>query len=83
MGVGVDPCVNPVNPINVIPILGEHMGSALHRIVQWFKTMSTNEYIRGVKTLNWVPFNKKIGNAIITNTLFATNNHIKTFPITS
>jgi putative transposase len=38
------------------PILGEHKGSPLHRVVQWFKTMTTNEYIRGVKNLNWEPF---------------------------
>jgi len=41
-------------------IWGEHAGSPLHRVVQWFKTMSTNEYIRGVKTLGWQPFNKKL-----------------------
>ena len=41
-------------------ILGEHIGSPLHRVVQWFKTMTTNEYIRGVKTLGWQPFNKKL-----------------------
>jgi hypothetical protein len=40
--------------------MGEHIGSPLHRVVQWFKTMTTNEYIRGVKTLDWQPFNKKI-----------------------
>jgi hypothetical protein len=28
--------------------------------MDWFKTMTTNEYIRGVKTLNWKPFNKKL-----------------------
>lgn len=38
---------------------GEHIGSP-HRVVQWFKTMTTNEYIRGVKTLNWQPFNGKL-----------------------
>lgn len=42
------------------PILGEHIGSPLHRVVQWFKTMTTNEYIRGVKNLNWEPFDKKL-----------------------
>ena len=41
-------------------ISGEHTGSPLHRVVQWFKTMSTNEYIRGVKTLGWQPFDKKL-----------------------
>lgn len=39
---------------------GEHKGSPLYRIVQWFKTMSTNEYIRGVKSLGWKPFNGKL-----------------------
>ncbi len=41
-------------------IMGEHIGSPLHRVVQWFKTMSTNEYIRGVKNLGWQPFNGKL-----------------------
>ena len=31
-------------------------GSPLHRVVQWFKTMTTNDYIRGVKTQKWQPF---------------------------
>jgi REP element-mobilizing transposase RayT len=42
------------------PGRGEHIGSPLPLVIQWFKTMTTNEYIRGVKTLNWVPFNKKL-----------------------
>ena len=42
------------------PIMGEHMGSPLHALVQWFKTMSTNEYIHGVKTLGWRPFYGKL-----------------------
>jgi REP element-mobilizing transposase RayT len=42
------------------PILGEHKDSPLWEVVQWFKTMSTNEYIRGVKTLNWERFNGKL-----------------------
>jgi REP element-mobilizing transposase RayT len=41
-------------------IWGEHIGSPLHRVIQWFKTMTTNEYIRGVKTLGWKPFDKKL-----------------------
>jgi putative transposase len=28
----------------------------LGAVVQWFKTMTTNEYIRGVKQLGWPPF---------------------------
>lgn len=42
------------------PVLGEHIGSPLRNVVQWFKTMSTNEYIRGVKTLGWPRFYKKL-----------------------
>jgi len=41
-------------------ILGEHIGSPLHRVVQWFKTMSTNEYIRNVKNNNWKRFDGKL-----------------------
>lgn len=70
--VGVDPCVNPMNEIteqthrsaptddDIIQIEGEHMGSPLRDIVQWFKTMTTNEYIRGVKSLDWHPFYNKL-----------------------
>jgi len=31
-------------------------GTPLPQIIQWFKTMSTNEYIRYVKKLSWVRF---------------------------
>lgn len=40
--------------------LGEHIGSPLHRVVQWFKTMSTNEYIRHVKASSWPRFDGKL-----------------------
>lgn len=39
---------------------GAHTGAPLHRMVQWFKTMTTNEYIRGVKPSGWTPFNGKL-----------------------
>jgi hypothetical protein len=39
---------------------GEHAGSPLRRVVQWFKTMTTNEYIRGVKQHGWPPFPGKL-----------------------
>jgi len=32
----------------------------LGNIIQWFKTMSTNEYIRNVKTKNWPKFDKRL-----------------------
>ncbi len=40
--------------------LGEHTGSPLQKIVQWFKTMTINEYIRSVKQHGWQPFNGKL-----------------------
>jgi len=40
--------------------LGEHIGSPLHAMIQWFKTMTTNEYIRGVNNNGWPRFNKKL-----------------------
>jgi REP element-mobilizing transposase RayT len=39
---------------------GEHMGSPLRHIMQWFGTMTTNEYIRGVKNHGWPRFDKKL-----------------------
>jgi putative transposase len=49
---------------------GKHTGSPLHgssksqpplsTMIQWFKTMTTNEYIRGVKTKKFPPFEKRI-----------------------
>ena len=51
-----EPILGEQNP----PILGEHIGSPLHRVVQWFKTMTTNEYIRGVKNAGWKPFDGKL-----------------------
>ena len=35
-------------------------GSPLRAVVQWLKTMTTNEYIRGVKSLGWPPFDGKL-----------------------
>ena len=35
-------------------------GVNIPAVVQWFKTMTTNEYIRGVKQLDWPPFDRKL-----------------------
>ena len=39
-------------PRGVAPTLGD--------IVNWFKTMTTNQYIRGVKQNGWLPFRGKL-----------------------
>ncbi|MBQ7838171.1 MAG: transposase [Clostridia bacterium] len=39
---------------------GDHTGSPLPQIMGWFKTMTTNEYIRGVKNGLYQPFDKHL-----------------------
>lgn len=39
---------------------GGHAGPPLHEVVQWFKTMTTNAYFRGVKEQSWPPVNKRL-----------------------
>ncbi|MFN4034353.1 MAG: hypothetical protein ACK4ME_12185, partial [Fimbriimonadales bacterium] len=39
---------------------GAHAGAPLQEIVQWFKTMTTNAYIHGVKQYRWRPFNRRL-----------------------
>ncbi|MEC4676550.1 MAG: transposase [Nitrospirota bacterium] len=63
--VGAIPCNRPhKNPIpggpGENPIPGENMVSPLRGLgqyISWFKRMSTNEYIRGVKQNDWPRFN--------------------------
>jgi REP element-mobilizing transposase RayT len=33
---------------------------SLFNVMQWYKTMTTNEYIRGVKEHGWPPFDRKL-----------------------
>jgi len=62
--VGADLRVCPDGEENTSTQKGEHVGSPLRKtlsqMVQWFKTMTTNEYIRGVKQSNWKPFIGKV-----------------------
>ncbi len=51
--VGADPRVRPDVP-RVRP------NAAISQMVQWFKTMTTNTYIRGVKEFGWTPFMGKL-----------------------
>ncbi|MBA4250756.1 MAG: hypothetical protein C0425_01840 [Chlorobiaceae bacterium] len=34
--------------------------SSLSQIIQWFKTMTTNEFLREIKNNNWEPFHGKL-----------------------
>ncbi len=62
VNVGADLCVCPENgtDFDASQGQGEHTGSPLPQIMQWFKTMTTNEYIRGVKQHDWPPFHGKL-----------------------
>jgi len=61
----VGPGVGPDAGTHVGPNPGAHTGAplagaSLPTVIQWFKTMTTNEYIREVKTLGWPPFPGKL-----------------------
>jgi putative transposase len=61
--VGADLCVCPVHKNehqgnNKHP--GAHIGAPLQNMIQWFKTMVINEYIRHVKSKKLPPFEKSI-----------------------
>jgi REP element-mobilizing transposase RayT len=49
----------PLPPRNVGADLRVRPAS-LPRLLQWFKTMTTNDYIRGVKQQGWPPFRGKL-----------------------
>jgi REP element-mobilizing transposase RayT len=57
--VGADLCVCPNDVASTIT-QGGHTGPPLHTVIQWFKTMTTNEYIRGIKNDGWMPFEKRL-----------------------
>ena len=44
----------------IIKRTGDHTGSPLQDIVGWFKTMTTNEYIAGVKCGKFIPFKGRL-----------------------
>ncbi|MBQ5456116.1 MAG: hypothetical protein IIT63_09855 [Prevotella sp.] len=50
----------PLREVNDSDLIENVSGSPLSAVVGWFKTMSTNEYIRGVKQLGWPPFDRKL-----------------------
>jgi putative transposase len=55
--VGVDLRVYPLTLGSCLP---DPPGASLHKILQWFKTMTTNEYIRNERQNVWPAFDKKL-----------------------
>lgn len=47
-------------PHRVAPTIITPAAPTLGDVMDWFKTMTTNEYIRGVKTLGWPPFDRRV-----------------------
>ncbi|WP_114299711.1 transposase [Anaerobacterium chartisolvens] len=65
IAVGADLCVCPELPepaehTETAEPEGRHAGLPLQQIIQWFKTMTTNEYIKMVKQNILPPFDKRI-----------------------
>ncbi|MEP0548616.1 MAG: hypothetical protein ABJF88_16900 [Rhodothermales bacterium] len=58
--VGADPRVRPPSEPGAIPHQGAHVGAPLPTVVQWWKTMTTNAYIRGVRAAGWPPFDGQL-----------------------
>ncbi|MBI3391666.1 MAG: hypothetical protein HY039_00600 [Nitrospirae bacterium] len=58
--VGADLRVRPHSTGAHTGATGAHTGAPLHQIIQWFKTMTSNAYIRGDRESGWPPFAGKL-----------------------
>lgn len=48
------------NPVGADPRVCPSTQTNIPTIIQWFKTMTTNEYIKNVKQNNWPRFHKRL-----------------------
>ena len=64
-------CVMPNHVHFILLKQGAHMGAPLHEIIKWYKTQTTNEYIKLVKQGVLLPFINIFGNEIIMSMFFA------------
>ena len=58
--VGVPPRRPENDPKNQYGIDNKKYGATIGDAMDWFKNMTTNEYIRGVKKCGWQPFDGKL-----------------------
>ena len=58
--VGASPRVRPDTTSDFVQETDATARPTLGRIIQWFKTMTTNAYIRGVKDDGWEPFPRRV-----------------------
>jgi putative transposase len=59
-GAGAQPGPDPTNPEQAAPAGAPQPRAPLSEVMQWFRTMTTNGTIRGVKTWAWPPFDRKL-----------------------
>ena len=55
-----DMIIMPNHFHSVIELKDRSNNSPLPEIIQWFKTMTTNDYIKNVKTNDWLRFDKQL-----------------------
>ncbi|NLU37351.1 MAG: hypothetical protein GXX78_00515, partial [Bacteroidales bacterium] len=62
-----DECLRPItddddqnNNVSKYGMHNQKYGATIGDAMDWFKTMTTNEYIRNVKTNDWPRFNQKL-----------------------
>ena len=60
--VGADPCIRPINNFdsNIRPNNQINSNLSLSEVIQRFKILSTNQYIKGIKHQNWPRFFKRL-----------------------
>lgn len=44
----------------ILELENDNSYSSISTIIQWYKTMTTNDYIKNVKTNNWIRFDKQL-----------------------
>lgn len=60
-GVKIDEYIVMPNHVHfIVKKTGDHAESPLQDIISWFKTMTTNEYIKNVKEKKYSPFEKSL-----------------------
>jgi putative transposase len=56
--VGADLCVRP--GLSFEKAVQSEKRKTLSQVIQWFKTMTTNDYLNGIKEGNWEPYTGKL-----------------------
>lgn len=55
-----DQPINEIDPVNKYGFHNKKLNAPIGDLVNWYKTMTTNDYIRGVNQFGWKRFNGKL-----------------------